>query len=148
MRTGSANGKRIEEATHYLHGRIERELELFAAAIGCFAGELTSRVGALLLGVGPGSENFVSAVRPKTTGTYSGVEQMEMADGAYRGKARRSLSERNQQLKLARVSSWAKFKTKSARSKEMARRRLKAGLKRKELAAHDAAVAAKKENAA
>ena len=142
MNKGDSHAKQlIENRAQYLYGRIERDLELHEATLGCPAGELTARVGALLLGLGPGNENYLPAVRSKTTGSDAGVEPVEMVDGAHRGKARRSLAERNQQLKLARASSWAKFKTKAARSKEMARR-LKMGLKRKQLAAHDAEIAA------
>jgi hypothetical protein len=132
---GRPNEQQLRERIAYIHGRIERELEAFAATLALPPLALTARVGALLLGVEPGDVHHLSDV-PLASGEGSGtVAEMEGAGESHgRGtRTRGQLAARSgtgsptpHQVKgsVAQKKYWGD-KTPEERSKEMARRRRK-----------------------
>jgi hypothetical protein len=113
---GRGNEESIAVQVAYIHGRIEAQLEAFANSLNIPAAQLTSRVGALLLGsqgredMGPARR--VSKLRRETAAGSCTVEPVEVA-GSTRGGA----SNRRKGPK----GYWAKL-TPEQRSEEMRRR--------------------------
>jgi hypothetical protein len=63
MKRGLIDEQKLRERIAYIHGRVERELEAFAASLNVSPMELTHRVGYLLCGLGEGSEDPLPDVR-------------------------------------------------------------------------------------
>jgi hypothetical protein len=107
-----------EHTVAYIHGRIEAQLEGFAASLGLPARQLTVRVAALLLGPESGgllgSENRVSSLPGASATADKATRTMAVAKRPYR-KARRP------SLQRGAAAYWAAM-TPSQRSKEMQRR--------------------------
>jgi hypothetical protein len=115
------------EAIAYLHGRIDKEIELFAASsLHCTATELAERLGSLLLGAGIRVEHNVSALREETTGGSSTVAEMALASGSHSKSSGMSEDTRKRLSDLAKKR-WADM-TPNKRTRllnKMARARLK-----------------------
>lgn len=117
----NSKGRRNEEENiavqiAYIHGRIEAQLESFAQSLNIPASQLTSRVGALLLGSQGGeivgSSRGVSKLRRETSAGDSSVEPLEVASST-----RSRASNRKKGVK----GYWAKL-TPEQRSDEMKKR--------------------------
>lgn len=109
----------IESRAQYLYGRFERDIELHEATLGCAPGELTARVGALLLGMGAGIAYSVPAVPTDSAVVSERKRTVEMDDGAHRGKTRKSRAEAGRKRMKGY---WAQFSPEE-RSAEIKRRR-------------------------
>ena len=130
---GKPNEQQLRERIAYIHGRIEREIEAFATALSLPPMALTSRLGALLLGIPEGHDHSLPDV-PVEAGPGSRVlAEVEGARQSHGGVARtrRQLAAGKRTGKAApdKVSEgqkkyWADM-TPEERSKEMARRRRK-----------------------
>ena len=72
----------IDLSAAYLHGSIDKEITLFANAIGVLPGDLTFRLGELLSSntsrIPMGIENRVPKLPAKTAGRPKGSTKMEM----------------------------------------------------------------------
>ena len=129
--------QKIRDAALYLHGRLERELEAYAASISVPPVELIARVGGLLSGSGQWTGNSVphlptggdSLGTRKTRARAPKVEGAGESHGSRPSTGRRKRQPARNTAKTAKgkvksgAGSWAKFKTKAARRKESARRR-------------------------
>jgi hypothetical protein len=112
----------------YIHGRIEAQIEGFAASLGVSAAELAGRLGELLLGAQGGERLGVDDRLPKLRGKAGaggqGVESVALAGGTSGERAQQAKSGHLDGVSAGGVKAyWAKM-TPAARRKEM-RRRLK-----------------------
>lgn len=80
------NERAIETSIAYIHGRVEAQLEGFAASLGILPFELTSRVASLLL-FGSGGEisrnqDHLPKMRGKASKIHQTTRPVEVARGA------------------------------------------------------------------
>jgi hypothetical protein len=75
----------------YIHGRLEAQIEGFAASLDVSAGELAERLGELLLSgsgrEGLGADDRLPKLRRKAGAGGKGVESVEVAGGTSSGGA-------------------------------------------------------------
>lgn len=124
------NEQQLRERIAYIHGRIEREIEAFAASLALPAVALTSRLGALLLGLDERDAHRLPDVSMDARQGGRVLAEVESAGQSHGGVAqsRGQLTAGNGTGKAAtnkvRRNYWAN-KTEEERIKEMARRRRK-----------------------
>jgi hypothetical protein len=129
--------KRAEDDTFiaYVHGRIDKELETFAASLGVQASYLSERIAALLLSQGQRMESPLSSMRLEALSSRQSVESVEGTLHAHRASTRHSSKARagsdkarKAKVKLETLSPiqkyWAKF-TPLQRKRMMAKRHAK-----------------------
>lgn len=73
----------IDSVIAYIHGRIEKEIESFAASIGIPSVTLAARVAALLSPEREGHFHNVSVMRVETSTNSRAVEPLALADGTH-----------------------------------------------------------------
>jgi hypothetical protein len=72
------------EAIAYLHGRIDKEIELFAAStVHCTAAELTERLGTLLLATGLRPGNQMSTLRGEAADNSETMATLALGSGSH-----------------------------------------------------------------
>lgn len=79
-------------ATAYIHGRVEAQLEGFAASLGIPTRQLTERVGQLLIGTegrsALGLQPSVRHMRREAPEAHQGTREVAVADGTHENRAR------------------------------------------------------------
>jgi hypothetical protein len=123
-------GKSDETIISYIHGRVDKELESFAAALGISENFLKERIGSYLLKMGTGLEGDMSGMRSKTSQNDRVVEPMARVKHAHRNRtSSKKVRASNKKLGAATKRYWAAM-TPEQRSKEMKRHNLVSKKKR------------------
>jgi hypothetical protein len=117
------------EAIAYLHGRIDKEIELLAAStLHCTSTELAERLGSLLLGQGIRVEHNLPPLREAPARASQTVATLEMVSGPHSKPSRRGMSPENRK-RISNIAKqrWAKMtdRQRTLLLNKMARGRLK-----------------------
>jgi hypothetical protein len=121
------------EAIAHLHGRLEIQIEYYAAGIGITAAELSNELGSLLLLSSTGSvSDRMRVLREKTPGLLQGSAEMEVGSRTRKGRPRKKLGRPvgSKTKKMSGIKAYWNAMTEEQRKAEMKRR----GLVRKKVA--------------
>jgi hypothetical protein len=132
-----------QKAIAHLHGRLEVQIEYYAAGIGISPAELSNELGSLLLTNSTGSvSDRVRVLREKAPGLLQGSTEMEVGSrtrkGRPRGKVGRpvgsknkkprgvhgAFEDRNKRKRISGIKAYWAAMTEDQRKKEMKRRGL------------------------
>jgi hypothetical protein len=109
MKRGNTHDSINPEAIAYLHGRIDKEIEIFAAtSVHVNAGELAERLGELLLAARVRIENHLSTLRESTTQGDKTLATVEMVSGPHSITSRKGMTdEAKEKLRKIAKARWA-----------------------------------------
>lgn len=82
------------EQIAYLHGRIDKEIELASASLYCTSGELAEKLGSLLLGAGLRVEHNLSTLREDSTPSTGSetVATLALASSSHSKSSRKGMN--------------------------------------------------------
>ena len=134
MKKKSKEDSGDETIIAYIHGRIDKEIEIFAASIGLQQEYLRARLSPLIFPMGKGLESNLSNLRSAASQRDSAMESVEGSSTTHRHRSQRRASSSTASRKAAKskvakkLSSiakwWAQF-TPEERKKIAAQRKRK-----------------------